>query len=298
MAFGRTSSGSRPARAAPGSAHSGLRRAAGIALLAVETGIVAVLGVTLARIAWLVIEPGGAVTPSSPLVRLASPGGQSVAVSRSDYARLTSDDPFHGDAAPAAIKTVRTTQLNLQLRGVRAESDDTSGMAIISVSGAPAKRFQPGEQLLDGVVLERVMADRVIIRKNGEPEALLMPAADGHLSVLGRVPEVPETPSGPATGNMETNAPAGVQLSSMNVEPVYRNQALYGYRGLAIAAGAAEDDLNIIPSDIILEIDGTPVSQFDVTGIAGKLSSKQPVRFRIDRAGVLLEQTMSPSGTY
>ncbi|MCA8901108.1 MAG: hypothetical protein KDA53_07630 [Hyphomonas sp.] len=259
--------------------------------------MVAAIGLVGARITWLVIDPAGAVTESKPLARMDAGNSPSVALSRADYARLLSEDPFNNKAAPAPIQTVRTTQLNLQLRGVRADVEGEGGMAIISVSGGPAKRFLPGDTLLDGVVLEQVMADRVIIRKNGEPEALLMPAAEGHLSVLDKVSDAAHPAASSPETSSATGAGSGVQLSSMKVEPVYRNQALYGYRGLSFSSDGSSADIHIAPADIILEIDGVAARDFDVTSIADKLSSQQPVRFRIDRAGEVLEQTMSPSGT-
>lgn len=69
-------------------------------------------------------------------------------------------------------KTIPISSLNLKLTGVIAS--DRGGFALISVNGQPQAPFFVGETVIDNTVLDAVLADRVILLRNGIKESLLL----------------------------------------------------------------------------------------------------------------------------
>lgn len=64
------------------------------------------------------------------------------------------------------------TNLQLTLQGVLTTSAPARSSAIIAQPGQPAKVYQPGDLLPGGAILDKVMADRVIIQNRGRLETL------------------------------------------------------------------------------------------------------------------------------
>ncbi len=76
--------------------------------------------------------------------------------------------------APIVAQSVPQTRLNLSLRGVRAGSDPSSGAAFIETPNLGQRSFAAGEEITDGVVLEEIYEDRVIINRRGARESLFI----------------------------------------------------------------------------------------------------------------------------
>ena len=287
------------ARQMSGKSARDLRKLAGPALIFVEAALAVGVGLAGAKAFWLIADPAGSVTKSRPLAEGPSATSPRPSVGGSDFARLVSDTPFNPTDESVETASVPQTQLNLVLRGVRAEEDDRAGMAIISVSGAPAKKYAPGENLLDGVTLDRVLPDRVIILKGGVAEALLMPSASGSLAVIEDAAKAPSTPL-PAKSDETVVSPkkpvAQADLSGLGLEPVVQRDQLVGYRVTSPVSAKLISDAGIEAGDIVIELDGTPVGELNATDLSNRLSGQTPLRLRIERAGASLDRTLLPMG--
>jgi Type II secretion system protein C len=134
-----------------------LRHEAWIDLL--ELALVAALGVGLAHWTWLAIAPHAV---SSPGVRAGAP---------TMPAGAQAEREFFGPAQGAPVTARASVGPTLVLLGVLSEPD-TRGRAILSGSGSRPATVAAGEQIADGIVLQEVYPDHVIILRQGVPERI------------------------------------------------------------------------------------------------------------------------------
>ena len=99
-------------------------------------------------------------------------------------------NPFPvSEVVPVVIKEtpeVVDTTLDVTLTGVWVVAD--GGSATIETSDGNQSRFSVGDEIIDGVTLESVFADQVIINRNGAREALRF---ESKLAVPSSVPSAP-----------------------------------------------------------------------------------------------------------
>ena len=239
-----------------------LLRSAGPLIRVAEICLVAVIALLLARLAWIAIEPGGAVMGAQPMgeVFRQSPGGTSPVLT-GDMSLLTTLDPFNraGEVADL-VQEAPETKLNLVLKGVRASADGT-GVAMIVMPNNRLNTFAPGETILDGVVLDRVYGDRVTLRKDGQIEALLMSSGADRLSVLSSPEDagtkVPGTRSAGSDDLISTTATDF--LANLVIDPVHRGQDFVGYQISSRGNAALLERSGLKPGDIILSVDGVSI---------------------------------------
>lgn len=275
---------------------------AGPLLLVVEFLLAILLAVLLARIVWIVVDPGGAVSRVEPLGQYASPvlPVQAARTRAPDYGLLVSINPFDRAEGNAelAVPDAPETKLNLVLKGVRA-MDDGGGAAMIRTPDNRTRIYRPGDTILEGVLLDRVFGDRVTLRKGGATEALLMRSAADRLSVLsspenaGAVPEPFSSRAGNESPRQQPDSAASAFLMNLEINPVHRGQAFIGYEigargdaGLLVRAG-------LQPGDILLSVNGSSVNGIAPGDIVRQFSSGKPVRLRIERDGRVVEQNFS-----
>lgn len=273
----------------------GLVRFVGPTILVVEIALVAILAVMIAKITWLVIEPGGAVARSEPLVQ--SPRAatdQSRRALTGDPALLVTQNPFAEGVEPAAdVPEAPETKLNLVLKGVRASADGT-GVAMIVMPNNRLHMFAPGDTILDGVALDRVYGDRVTLRKNGQIESLLMASGADRLSVLtspGAPAPAKAAPAGAANSTVSTTATAF--LTNLAINPVHRGQDFVGYEISSRGDEAMLERSGLRSGDIVLSVNGIPVSSTPPGELAMRLASEKKLSMRIDRDGRQIDQTFT-----
>jgi len=134
-----------------------------------ERVMAAILALLAARFFWLLLAP----LPLPAVGALAA-----AALPTAEVARLEAKSPFgaappSAETAPKIAETapdISETALDLTLTGVWA--DEEGGSAIIKLTGGKQKRFVIGDEIIDGVKLEVVYPDQIIIRRAGVREAL------------------------------------------------------------------------------------------------------------------------------
>ena len=144
--------------------------------------LVVALGISLAKLMWLVITPEQKYTA---LVQ--DLGAMNNAVKKKlDYGKLIADQHLFGlikkapvvkAAPPKVVKkpVVQAKKLNLKLFGIIAyKSKD--GLALISSNGGTQKVFGKGDELDEkGVKVSEVFPDKVLIDNNGTIQELFLP---------------------------------------------------------------------------------------------------------------------------
>jgi len=123
-----------------------------------ELALVAALGVGLAHWTWLVAAPRAV---SSPGARVDSPAPTGPRAEGEFFG------PSQGAPAPARA----SVGPGLVLLGVLSEPD-TRGRAILSGTGARPVTIAAGEQIAEGIVLQEVHPDHVVILRQGARERI------------------------------------------------------------------------------------------------------------------------------
>ncbi len=263
---------------------------------------VGLLGLLVARFIWLLIEPGGAVshTHRLPAIQTGASAGSSLA--SADLMVLTRSNRF-GAAAPAGdiIPDAPATSLNLTLKGVRSVAGGTrdSGpeqvsIAIIQTPDGRALTYHPDDTIIEGVTLDRILPDRVLIRKSGSLETLMMESGIDALSVLtlpGQEGMIEGKPR-PTTISQEQAAVDRALLASLDVAPVFTDGILVGYRLSTPGSTAALSGSGLESGDIITVFDGTPIRDIKIENIAERLSNAAELSMTVQRNGANIPVTL------
>ena len=144
--------------------------------------LVVVLGITVAKLMWLIITPKQQSAGHIQTV-------ESVAIQSKEkinYGKLIANQHLFGIVEvkkapiidiPKTTKTTNTTltKLNLKLHGIVAYKSSRDGYALISSSSGPQKVYGKGDILQDGVTVNKIFSNKVIIDNHGKSEELLLP---------------------------------------------------------------------------------------------------------------------------
>lgn len=152
--------------------------------LAFATNIAAMVLLVFSAFQWQQ-RMGVMVKPSVPPE---AAGAQNIAAPAHDLQVLLDAALFgrvEGDGQPA--QQLPLSSLNLILNGVLATH--AGGSALVAVKGQPQQAFGVGDEVLPGVVLSAVLQDRVLLKRGGMLESLLLDgAADALLFSVGITP--------------------------------------------------------------------------------------------------------------
>jgi len=139
----------------------------------VELALIVVIAFIAAQGIWFAIY-GDSVRP----LALQSQAGLSAGGSQraTDLSALTNAGLFAARTGEIAAgpQVAPETRLNLTLRGVRRGANPQSGAAFIEAPGAGQRAFGAGDEIADGVRLEEIHEDRVIINRRGARESLFL----------------------------------------------------------------------------------------------------------------------------
>ncbi|MAK65025.1 MAG: hypothetical protein CMF75_09865 [Maricaulis sp.] len=253
----------------------------GIGLL--ELALLAALTFILARLIWLVVFGASAsdFQQDAGGNRFASRAPAYVA----DLSRLRDGSVFadrrSGQPAVTADRApVQETQLNLTLRGIRRGATPDAGGAIIQTPDNRQRFFAAGQPILDGVSLEEVHVDHVLIDRRGVIESLYLRDEDNAAPRQGA--RQPAAVSG-------VSARAGQTLEGLfRAEPVRENGQLTGYR-IAEGRPAILAALGVRDGDVLTAINDRPVSEISDLGAEfARLRGEDRVALTINRGGLPL----------
>lgn len=261
------------------------------------------LGLLVARLVWLVVDPAGAVSKVQPLPQFSMPAS-SPAHFNADLSILIQDNPFSAAviADTAEIPDAPVTSLNLILKGVRASDNKVVSSAIIVTPDNEANAYKPGDEILDRVVLENVLADRVILRKDGALESLLLDGRNEDFSVVTRPGDEPIRGIGATSASTPAptppSAPAAIAdpsqlLAAMTLAPETGDSGLVGYRLSARGDASTMQGFGFQPGDILVEFDGDKVGDFEPADIADRLSTENALQVGVQRGEETVRFTLN-----
>lgn len=191
------------------------------------------------------------------------------------------------------LQPLPLSSLNLVLNGVMATH--TGGSALVAVKGQPQQAFGVGEEVLPGVVLSAVLQDRVLLKRGGMLEGLLLEgAADALLFSVGVTPvqdtpkQSPSRDSGPVrfvvsreTIRSQVQSPQEL-LSQAVVVPSDGG----GFALQEIESGSLIEQFGLRAGDVILSANGQALRSTDdiMRAYQGSQGMSQ-VRLEVSRDG-------------
>ena len=259
------------------------------ARLALQLLLVILLAMLLARVGWLLIAPADAV--STLTVRpLPTPIQQTTRANvRGDLSLLLTTNPFVSSGRTAdVVPDAPETTLNLKLVAIFMSTDPTADSATIVTPDNQMGRFQPGEEIIPGTRLERVLSDRVIISRDGSEETLMRGGREAGLSVIGTPSDARQqtsTVQQPRTAMFSPGVTARTLLASMNPIAETDNGAVEAFILQPRSNPGLMQDAGLEPGDRLIRINNRPVYELDTAALAAELGSAQTVSVTVLRGG-------------
>lgn len=255
-------------------------------------GMLLLLTASLAQWTWLMIKP-----PLPPL--MVAPPAPPTAANAFSLQPLLAAHLFgqvSQELSGRRLDNLPISSLNLVLAGVIASS--AGGYALISANGQPQEPFAVGQTITESAVLQAVYPDRVVIRRNGALESLLLEGADNSQPPLDvAMFDVSQT-GGVSSGEVvrETGANqytvARDQLAAQMRTPDFLKQATLvpsrggGFLVRQIQPGSLYEKLGMRAGDIIKSVNGQPINTAeDAIRLYQQMSSISSVQMEITRGG-------------
>ena len=245
--------------------------------------LVIALGISLAKLMWLVI------TPQQQFV-LTSLSNNTVSISQekeTNYGKLIADQHIFGEVivkkvpVNTPVKTVIAkpvvpkVKLNAKLYGIVAY-ESKQGFALISNNNGPQKVYGEGDILQEGVIINKVLPTQVVIDNNGTEEILFLPVKNnGKKAQNRRVQSLQNLPTASPVRSIPVNNSASQQAPDLNqfrqeilaagpskltdvvrASPAIINGQFIGFRVRSGKNRKLFRQLNFRPNDIVTEING------------------------------------------
>jgi general secretion pathway protein C len=254
-------------------------------------GMLLLLTASLAQWTWLMIKP-----PLPPLVVAPPPPQSPNAFSLQPLLAAHLFGQVSQELTGRRLDNLPISSLNLVLAGVIASG--AGGYALISANGQPQEPFAVGQTITENAVLQAVYPDRVVIRRNGALESLLLEGADNSPAPPEvAMPAVNQT-AGVSSGEIvrETGANqymvARDQLAAQMRTPDFLKQATVvpssggGFLVRRIQPGSLYEKLGMRAGDIIKSVNGQPINTAeDAIRLYQQMSSISSVQMEIMRGG-------------
>ena len=269
---------------------------------ALNGGMSLLLAASLAHWTWLLIKP-----PLPPLV--IAPPPPPAPTSTFSLQPLLAAHLF-GQASQELtgqrLDGLPVSSLNLVLTGVIAS--DTGGYALISVNGQPQEPYAVGQTVTGDAALQAVYPDRVVLRRNGTLESLLLEETDKATSpatqvsarptVLGQITSAPVeaaqgTERGPQGGSEEPiyMMPPEQTAAAASPPDIMKQATLTAARDGGVTVrliqpGSVYEKLKMRSGDVIKSINGQQInSPQDAIRLYQQMPNMGSVQIEIVRSG-------------
>lgn len=247
----------------------------------------------LVQLTWLLFDQGEKTT--APIV-VPPPPPAMASRKGPDVQAIVNAHLFGLPQAPTEANPAEApqTQMNLVLSAVFATSDPAKGMAIIGESTTAADVFSVGAAVRPGTKLHAVYADRVILDRGGQLEALLLPAESLAGMMQARAPQTQA--GGRFTENLrriaENNPSAFAEI--VRPQPVFANGVQRGYRVYPGRNRQQFARLGLQPGDLVLAVNGTPLDDPQRgMEIFNTMGSSDRVTVSVERNGQAQDLTLN-----
>lgn len=254
---------------------------------------VIVASILLAKLVWALMPvPEGARWRPPP-----------VSIDKSQQPKSTEPDlnaivasHLFGEFTPPKVAAARPdnapdTRLSLKLIGLIADTEPDLSRALIAASNGDEDTYAIGDQVLSGVELDRIYADRVILSRNGQYETLRL-EKDAPSNAIGSVDSPrsnsPDASTTAMLGDIRSKILADPTKASsyLRVQPSTVNGQLRGYRIYPGREREAFKQLGLRPGDLVTAVNGVELNDpQNALQLLGDLSQASTVSVTIERGG-------------
>lgn len=255
-----------------------------------EILLIAAIAFVVARLVWLIAfgaSAGDFQIETSRGGERGSAARYEADLNRLRDVRIFADRRTRPDIAEV-VEQAPETQLSLVLRGVRRGASEDSGAAIIQTPDNRQQFFAVGASIMDGVTLEAVHVDHVIIRRRGIAESLYL-REDGQRRAAEATRNSTTANPSVATPDTTGNALQGLDLTDIfQVRPAVHNGRLIGYRLTGQNAPVIEA-LGFRTGDVITAInDQSLADTSDLAGLFESVEDEDTLFIAVSRNGMAL----------
>jgi len=256
-----------------------------------NAGMLLLLTASLAQWTWLMTKPPLPALMVAPPAATASTFALEPLLSAHLFGQVSQE------LTGGRLDNLPVSSLNLVLTGVIASGN--GGYALISVNNQAEEPFAVGQTITGNAVLQAVYPDRVVIRRNGALESLLLTGVENAPT------QAPSLPPRPAAFKPPGNSANVVQQTGNNRYTVERDQLAAqmrtpeflreasvvpvnggGFQVRRIQPGSIYEKLGLHSNDVIKSINGQPVrSAEDAIKLYQQLPSLNSVQMEIVRNG-------------
>lgn len=215
-----------------------------------KAGLLALLAIQFARLAWAIATPVGPLGEWRPAqARLLSPQAQAAA--------LSAIDPFFRNGPALADVANEASNLALQLFGVRENRSTGTGSAIIGPPDGEQRSYAVGEEISAGITLAAVFFDYVVLDRGGRQEKLYLDQSQD-ADVVDAAPSASATAAG-ASGDAQPLT-AATARQAFSFAPRMQNGRVTGV--LVSPAGNAGQfaSAGFRPGDVIVAVNGARIT--------------------------------------
>lgn len=210
----------------------------------------------------------------------------------------TSFDPFHRDITETEFvdssSDAPETTLNLKLLGRRVGKE---GSAILQTSDRQEKAYQVGDEILDGVTLEAVHTDYIVLSQGGRIERLTFARESEGFVRSSEDAKQTKTQTGSAAQAALSSAASSSEVIDakslmrlVRLSPVRQDGRLQGYKLTAKSSTLDLSSVGLQNGDIISAIDNINLTapRFNPSSLASTLAKKRSVNLQVKRGERLL----------
>ncbi len=177
---------------------------------------------------------------------------------------------------------------DFHLRGVVASGNKRMAHAIIESGGVSGAYF-PGDSVANGLSLQEVRPNEVLLRRGAE--LLRLPLLDLSPGIGSRIPR--DLGAAPNPGNIADilAAPPQMTLSQfLRMEPIMdADGGMEGYRIFPRTRRALFDSLGLVSGDLVVAINGIPFDKDNIAQARGQMNSGGDMMLSVIREGEQLE---------
>ncbi len=204
-----------------------------------------------------------------------------------------------GDVKPTrreqVDKKAPETRLKLSLHGVFVDDKPEMGAAIIGKAGAKQNYYKVGSNVMNGVKLQAVFNDRVVLLRDGQSEVLKFPKTVKSLPAENSPSKNKSPESGSLSSYREIFRTEPLKIfEHVRFVPVRSGRTIKGYRVLPQKNRKLYNQLGIRPSDLVTAVNGVSLqNDKEALQLIDKLKDAAQLNLEIVRRGQTESLTLS-----
>ncbi len=178
------------------------------------------------------------------------------------------------------------TRLSLSLLGILASSPDNESRALIGSSDGDEKPYAIGDDVIRGVRLQAIFADRVVLARDGTLETLRLnkDAPSTAPAPMARIPSGTEQTL--TRIRDEVMSDPGKASQYIRVQPANVDGQLKGFRVYPGRERGAFNDLGLRPGDLVTSVNGIQLDDSQkALQMLTELSKANSISLTVERAG-------------